>query len=200
MINWPPLLGLILALGAASGCSLTSPRPDPTKYFVLTALPPPAAPPSQANPPVIGLGPVNLPSYLDHSEIVTRSGPNEIDLSDIDRWAGQLDLNFKNVLAHDLGELTGADQVVQFPWYSSADFDYKVEVSVSRFDADKIGNTMLNARWIIREGQGTRVLMARETSLSQQAGGTSTAGEVAALSNDLGGLSQAIASAILQLW
>jgi uncharacterized lipoprotein YmbA len=192
-------MGLLLAAIVASGCALTSPRPDPTKYYVLTALPSPGAPPAAAHPPVIGLGPVNLPGYLDHNELVTRAGPNEIDLSDVDRWAGPLDQNFKSVLARNLGELLGANQVMQFPWYSSSDFDYKIEVNVSRFDADESGNTTLSAKWIIREGHGSHVLMARETDLSQPAGGASAAAEVAALSADLGGLSQAIAGAIVRL-
>src|SRR5208283_2976977 len=119
MSNWQPLMGLVLALGLACGCSLTSTRPDPTKYFVLTALPPAGGAPVSAHPLVIGLGPVNMPGYLDHSELVTRAGPNQVDLSSIDRWAGPLDQNFKGVLARNLAQLIGTDQLVQFPWYST---------------------------------------------------------------------------------
>ena len=193
------LAGLLVALSLACGCSLTSPRPDLTKYYVLTAVNSPAAPPIMSHPPVIGLGPVTLPGYLDHNEIVTRAGPNQLDLSNDDRWAEPVDQNFKNVLARDLGQLIGTDQIVQFPWYGGAKLDYKVELNVSRFDADESGVATLNAKWIIREARGDRVLLARETALTQPAGSTSTGAEVGALSQSVGGLSQAIADAIIQL-
>ena len=193
------LAGLVMALSLACGCSLTSPRPDLTKYYVLTAVNPSAAPPIASHPPIIGLGPVTLPGYLDHNEIVTRAGPNQLDLSNDDRWAEPVDQNFKNVLARDLGQFIGTDQIVQFPWYGGAKLDYKVELNVSRFDADESGVATLNAKWIIREARRNRIMLARETALTQPAGSTSTAAEVGALSQSLGGLSQAIAEAIIQL-
>ena len=70
-----------------------------------------------------------------------------------DRWAEPVDQNFKNVLARDLGQLIGTDQIVHFPWYSDVKLDYKVELNVSRFDADQSGVVTLNAKWIIREAR-----------------------------------------------
>ena len=102
MKRWPLLAGIALAYSALTGgCSLTSPRPDLTKYYVLTAAAEPAQPVANGTL-VIGLGPVMMPGYLDHNEIVTRAGANELDLSEIDRWAEPIDQNFKNVLARDL--------------------------------------------------------------------------------------------------
>ena len=199
MRRWRCLAGFMVAGSMVCGCSLTSPRPDLTKYYVLTAVAAPATPPITSRLPVIGLGPVTLPGYLDHNEIVTRAGPNQLDLSNDDRWAEPVDQNFKNVLARDLGEFIGTDQIVQFPWYGGAKLDYKVELNVSRFDADESGMATLNAKWIIRAGGSDRVLLARETNLTQPAGSTSTGAEVGALSQNLGGLSQAIAAAIIQL-
>jgi len=186
-------------LSLTAGCSITSPRPDLSQYYVLTAIVPPSSTPISRRPPSIGLGPINLPGYLDHNEIVTRVGANQLDLSPTDRWAEPLDQNFKNVIARNLGELVGTDQIVQFPWFSNAKLDYKIELNVSRFDADKSGVVTLNAKWIIRDPRSSRILLVRESALTQQASSTSTAAEVAALSQTLGSLSQAIASAILQL-
>ncbi|HVN63522.1 MAG TPA: ABC-type transport auxiliary lipoprotein family protein, partial [Candidatus Binataceae bacterium] len=78
----------LLAAGALActiaGCSsLLAPRPDPTKFYVLT----PAsettapAPQSSAGEFVLGLGPIKLPAYLDRAEVVTRAVPNRLDLS-----------------------------------------------------------------------------------------------------------------------
>jgi uncharacterized protein len=191
--------GVALALGLAVGCSITSPRPDLSQYYVLTAIAPSAALPVMRHPPAIGLGPINLPGYLDHSEIATRVGPNQLDFSPTDRWAEPVDQNFKNVLARNLGQLIGTDQIVQFPWFSNVKLDYKIELNVTRFDADQSGVVTLNARWIIREARSDRVLLVHEGSLTQPASTTSTAAEVAALSQSLGSLSQAIADAIIHL-
>src|SRR4029077_20509436 len=69
-------LGALL-LGA---CSLLAPR-DRSRFYVLTPLAV-TDPTSSATPPgrrmALGLGPVNVPSYLDRPEIVTRVNPNEL--------------------------------------------------------------------------------------------------------------------------
>jgi uncharacterized lipoprotein YmbA len=199
MSRWRTLAGLALVPVLAAGCSFTSPRPDLSQYYVLTAINPPAVPPVTRHPPAIGLGPISLPGYLDHNEIVTRVGPNQLALSPADRWAEPVDQNFKNVLARNLGQLIGTNQIVQFPWYSNVNLDYKIELNVSRFDADQSGLVTLNAKWIILEPRTGRILLVRESALTQQASGTSTAAEVAALSQSLGSLSQAIAGAVIQL-
>ncbi|HEX4210159.1 MAG TPA: PqiC family protein [Candidatus Binataceae bacterium] len=199
MSRWPTLGGFVLALSLAAACSLTSPRPDLSKYYVLTSVTPATPPPIGRHPPVIGLGPVTLPGYLDHNEIVTRVGPNQLNLSDSDRWAEPVDQNFKNVLARDLGQFLGTDQIIQFPWYSAARLDYKVELNVSRFDADESGVATLNAKWVIRAARDDRVLLARTTAQTQQASSVSTGAEVAALSQSLGVLSQKIADSIVQV-
>lgn len=199
MSRWRTLAGVALALELTVGCSITSPRPDLSQYYVLTTIAGLAAPPVTRRPPAIGLGPINLPGYLDHNEMVTRVGPNQLDLSPTDRWAEPVDQNFKNVLARNLGQLIGTDQIVQFPWYSNAKLDYKIELNVTRFDADQSGLVTLNAKWIIREASNGRILLVHESALTRPASSTSTAAEVAVLSQSLGSLSQAIADAVMQL-
>jgi uncharacterized lipoprotein YmbA len=95
-----------LAALTLGGCF--SPQPDPSKFFVLA----PAATGgansiapaglATSSSPTIGLGPIKLPQYLDRDEVVTRVGPNRLELSDRDRWAEPLADNFKQVLAQDL--------------------------------------------------------------------------------------------------
>src|SRR5471032_997167 len=107
-----PIAMLTIALTA--GCSGLSPRPDPTKYFVLTAIDgnATAQPASSAASNLrIALGPVKLPDYLHHTEVVTRVAPNRLDLSLDDQWAEPLDDNFRRVLAHDLAILIGTSQI-----------------------------------------------------------------------------------------
>src|SRR5664279_3044471 len=51
---------------------------------------------------VIAIGPVRIPDYLDRPQIVTRSGKNELKLSEFDRWAGSLESDVNRVLVEDI--------------------------------------------------------------------------------------------------
>jgi uncharacterized lipoprotein YmbA len=53
--------------------------------------------------PVLGVGPVRLPAYLDRREIVTRAGPARLEVASVDHWAAPLDVLFTSVLAEDAG-------------------------------------------------------------------------------------------------
>jgi len=198
----------VLSLSPAAGCTLLSPRPDPSKFYVLTATAvsqttiPAATTPSRLG---IGLGPVNLPDYLEHLEVVTRVAPNRVELSPVDRWAEPLDDSFRRVLARNLAMLLGTDQVVPFPWYASTRLDYKIELTVERFERDGAGGTLLAAHWVIRDGRSDRLLIARQSNFAQSVGAQTGAGggemerAAAALSADLGDLSKQIAGAVTEL-
>jgi uncharacterized protein len=215
----------ILALPLAGGCSLLPPRPEDTNFYVLTAIPDTSQtePSPIARQLAIGLGPIKFPDYLDHLDVVTRVSTNRVELSSTERWAEPLDESFKRVLARNLGMLLGTDQVIQFPWYPSIKLDYKVEVTVERFERDGSGRTQLVATWLIREGHTDRVLVSRQSNFgattsfsggpgttaptdtagksTESAGtsGTSMDSAAAALSIDLGDLSKQIADALTAL-
>ena len=191
----------MLTVALMAGCSILSPRPDPTKYFVLTAIDSSATTqpaPSAVSNLKIGLGPVKLPDYLHHTEVVTRVAPNRLDLSLDDQWAEPLDDNFRRVLAHNLAILIGTSQIEPFPWYAENAFDYKIEVTVGRFERDASGGTQLAASWIIRNGHNDQVLMTREANFAEVASG-GIGGSAGALSADLGDLSKQIADAVIEL-
>jgi uncharacterized protein len=186
------------AIAMAAGCSILSPRPDPTKFYVLTATSTGAAAPGATSHLVIGLGPVKLPAYLEHAEVITRVAPNRLDLSSTDRWAEPLDDNFRRVLAADLTTLIGTDQVLPFPWDLSTKVDYKLEVNVERFERDSSGGAQLTASWIIRDGHSDRVLLTRRADFTESAG-SGMENSVASLSADLNDLSKQIATAVIDL-
>jgi uncharacterized lipoprotein YmbA len=189
-----------LSMALAAGCSFLSPRPDPTKFYVLTAIA--ATDSTTSTQParnlVVGLGPVKLPDYLAHSEVVTRVASNRLELSATDRWAEPLDESFRRVLARNLATLLGNDQVMPFPWDPSVTLDYKIEVTVEHFERDASGGTQLAASWIIRGGRDNRVLRSGQANFAETAsGGMESA--ATALSADLNDLSKQIADAIIEL-
>jgi uncharacterized protein len=197
-MRWLAAAGIAFICAMNGGCSLTAPRPDLTKYYVLTAISEPNAVSPSNSAPAVGLGPIMMPGYLDHSEIITRIGANELNLSGIDRWAEPVQDNFKNVLARDLSQETGG-QVIEFPWYNTLTLDYKVEIVVSRFDSDQSGDAVLDAKWTIRPGHDGQILFTHLSELRERADGPSTDAKVGALSADVGDLGREIGQAIEQL-
>lgn len=148
----PPRGCRALALTAAllllaAGCS---PKTRPAKFYLLQPLSrtetPAAAP---ASPALIGLGPVEIPAYLDRPQIVTGGGGAQIQLDEFQRWAEPLRDNLTRVLAENLALLLPSSHVRPFPWNRAIVPDYQVEIQVLRFHVDAAGNGELKANWNI---------------------------------------------------
>jgi uncharacterized protein len=197
------VIGAWAWLFVIAGCSILSPRPDRTKFFVLTAVTGAGATgtaPSAANGTsdlVIGIGPIEFPDYLRRPEVVTRTSPTTVEISDVDRWAEPLDSAFARVLSEDLSRLLGTQRMVTYPWYQSNRVDYQVECNVIRFETDSKGGSQLHAQWSIRDGTG-KLLIARESDINDTEAPDDKSPS-ASLSRDLGNLSQQIASQLREL-
>ena len=190
---------VLVGLGCA-GCGTFSPRPDPSRFFTLTAIAQPgtmpAEGPSNSGGVSLGIGPVRLPGYLDRQEIVTRVSQNRVDLSEYDRWAEPLEANFTRVLAQNLSVLLHTDRLVFFPWDLSRRPNYQVTVEVLRFESNTRGEVQLSARWEILDTNKRIPLQAGEAASTRQPTGLSTDASVAALSEAVGDLSRAVANAV----
>jgi uncharacterized protein len=196
----------ILALStimAFSGCSVLAPKPDRTRFILLTSASPGSSNSgeSAAGPALtstaIGLGPVQLPGYLDRPELLIRTSPNGLELSEKDRWAETLADNFRHVLANDLTNLLGTTNIIQYPWYPGTKLDYIVHVQVQRFEADTNRTAELMARWDLRTPQTDQVLASREVHFTRPL--TSLTGDAAAagLSQDVAELASQIGATIM---
>ena len=189
---------VLIIVCTLTGCTTFAPRPDRTRLLLLT----PITPTSSANgiaaeptPVIIGLGPVNLPQYLDRLSLVTRTSPNGIELSNNDQWAEPLSDNFRHVLATDLTSLLPNASIVQFPWYQETKLDYIARVSIERFDTNMAGTAELIGRWELRSKSG-ELLAGHDVQFSERATASTGDAAAAALSTDLGDLARQIASAV----
>ena len=180
-------------------CGLLAPQQGSSRFFILTPVKAGSAGTTGAAQLAVGLGPIRFPDYLKRTQVVTRTGPNSVRVSESDRWAEPLDASFRQVMALNLARLLGTDQVVLFPWYSSTHIDYQVEIDVGRFDTDTAGAAHLVTRWVVRDTRG-RAVISQSSDLTAQ---TPTAGPAAgagALSQVLGELSREIAGVIDQAY
>jgi uncharacterized lipoprotein YmbA len=197
----------LIAFGACAivaGCSVLSPQPDRSEFFILSPVsdragmatkPASTSPDSQLT---VGVGPVDFPDYLRRLPVVTRVAPNRVDLSDERRWAEPLDKNFVRVLSENLAVLLDTQRIEKYPWSLRTKVDYQVEIDVQRFETTSDGQTQLIASWIIRDGQGSKILYASQTTVSAPAGPDGVSAS-AALSGDLATLSKEIALRITEL-
>jgi len=196
---WCALLLVSLSL---AGCGNFSAKPDPSRFFTLTAIAQPVSTPAKDSGNLggvsLGIGPIGLPGYLDREEIVTRVSPNRIDFSEYDRWAEPLDVSFTRVLAQNLSILLRTDRLVFYPWEPNRRPNYQVTVQVVRFESNHRGEVQLSARWEIFDISNiNRIpLRAGESGITRQPTAQSTDASVAALSEALGDLSREIANAV----
>ena len=199
MTNSIAAVALVVVLSLL-GCGTLSPQPDPSRFFTLSALPQPG--PNPPNRPAVspgislGVGPVTLPGYLDRQEIVIRAAPNQLILSENDRWAEPLEDNFARVLSQNIALLLRAEHINAYPWPIDRKPVYQVEIEVLRFETDAEHQAQLSTRWMIRNTTRKDAILYHETRLSRPAQGRSTEASVAALSEALADLSREIAAAI----
>lgn len=195
--RFAPAAAWLLAAAVLSGCgSFFAPRPDPSRFYVLTAT---VEPTGARSPASFGVGPITMPEYLKRATIVTRTLPNEITPSSVDRWGEPLDRAVPRILQEDLRRLLGTDQVVIFPWYVSSRPDLQVAIDFLLFERDANGRVTLAARWEIRDPETGAVLRTGETRTSRDPAGAGTSASVAAQSEALGELGRDAAAALSSL-
>ena len=180
------------------GCTLLAPRPDPSRFFVLSAIPSTSNSAGGGNLS-IGVGPIIVPDYLSRSEMVIRTSATQIRPSQIDIWAEPISLGVTRVLAQNLSVLLGTERIICYPAYAVTRADWQVLVELVHFELDTQNAATLTARWGVRDRRSGKIVVARETNITRPATGPNTADGVAALSATLADLSGAIADQLRQL-
>jgi len=151
-----------------------------------------------AQSPVIGVGPITLPKYLDRPQIVTRASRNQLALGEFDRWAEPLRDNISRVLAENLARLIPTDHLLLQAWPRSVTLDYQVTVEVLQFDGWLGGESTLLARWSILDG-AEHELFNRMVHLHAPTGGRDYEALVVVMNQMIETLSRDIATAIQRL-
>jgi uncharacterized lipoprotein YmbA len=181
---------ILVALVALGACASSS----PPRSYLLSATTPPASF-GHAAGPVVGVGPVAIPDYLDRAPLVLLTGDDEVALSAEHQWAEPLRAGVSRVLAENLSMMIPTDAVPVFPWRTPWTLQYRVTVEILRFEGPLGGPAVLSARWRLLDGNG-RELALRAVHRSETTAGSSHAALVAAQSRLLAGVSRDIAAEI----
>jgi len=194
-VRWSCLI--LGSLVFVAGC-LPSAQTEPAKFYLLRSTSREAAQ-LGTREISIGVGPVDLPQYLDRPQIVTQTAGSELNINEFNRWAERLQDNFTRVMANNIGLLLNTDQVFVFPWGSSVSVDYQVKMEVSEFIGQLGGQSSLAARWSIIGNDGTNVLLTRRSQLYARAPNATYEGLVTAMNRTLTELSREVSDAIRSL-
>jgi len=148
---------------------------------------------------VLGIGPINLPEYLDRPQIMSRTGGNELEYTEFHRWAEPLKDNFARVLGENLSVLIDTNRIYQFPWRRSVGIDYQLEVDVINFEGSLGGDSFLTVRWTLYGKDRGKALILKKSTFKQTATGKDYEAMVSALNQSLDQFSRVVEKAIQSL-
>jgi len=144
----------------------------------------------------VGVGPLNLPAYLDRPHIVTRATEHRLELSEFNRWAEPLKESMLRVLAVNLSNELETTRVFVFPRRRPVvPIEFTVEINVARFDGRLGGEVVLVARWILL-GKEEQLISTKVSIIKEQAAGGDYDSLIKAQNRTLKELSKEIAQAI----
>lgn len=185
-------LGLLLATAVSLGGCFRSTVPD--QFYMMRAVEGSAQAPPSADGPLVGLGPIRIPDYLDRPQIVTAASGQEYRLSEDHRWAERLDENIARVSAQNLARYIPSDRIIPHPWPREPKPDIQVAINIQEMHVDAEGQVRMSALWTLRHGPAPAE--SRRFSCRLPASATDYARMVEVESQCLARLNRDIATAI----
>ena len=117
-------------------------------FYTLSA--PTGATPAQAASNVsVFVGPVSVPESVDRSQMVLRTGANEVDVSEKYRWAEPLKSAVPRVIAETLTRELGTQRVLTSRSAAALPVDYRVAIEIQRFDSSLAEGATIDALWTV---------------------------------------------------
>jgi hypothetical protein len=141
----------------------------------------------------VGVGPLQIPKIIDRPQIVTRIGPNKINVDEFHRWAGSVYEDFLRAVTMNLAALLQSNLVAAFPWEDYFDPDYRIHLQVHQFDGRLGQYAQLDITWTITGREARDVLLVRKSLIREPVQGADYDAFVAAKSRVLATLSRQIA-------
>ena len=159
-----------------TSCSLMKGPSPPPRYYVLSGsrdnkvfskikrL-------SQRDSIEIIVGPVEIPSYLDRNEIVTRLSKDELNVSTTNLWAEPLDVGIERTLALELYQLSEG-RIITYPFSQNTSMEagvkgYRLLVNFYNFECTIDGLCILRGSWNLMDAKTGRSLMERRFFISK---------------------------------
>ncbi len=150
------LAGLLLPL-ILLGCGST----PASKYYLLSAQ---AKKIPSGTSPSVGVGPIEIPEYLNrHAMVYNREG-NRLHIASFERWAEPLDSSILRVIRLNLASTLNTQDVQAFPWNRSSRPEYGIAITILNLDANN-KSAKLIVEWHLSRPQSEETLMRRIDTL-----------------------------------
>jgi uncharacterized lipoprotein YmbA len=193
--------GRLIMMGVLAviiGCAST----QPSKFYILNSIEKQEAQQKVADAMqnvTIEIASIEIPDYLDRSQIVTRSSRSELKVDEFNRWAGSLKENISLVLAENLSLLLSTDRVFVHPRISADSVNYWIHVEIIRLDAIPGDAVTMKALWTISGDHGKKEFITRTSEFTEKISEGSYGMMAVAMSLTFEKLSHEIASEIEKL-
>jgi uncharacterized lipoprotein YmbA len=115
--------------------------------------------------PVLSVGPVLLPAYLDRPQIVSRSDNSRLSLAEFDKWAEPLEDNISRIILSELTRQFKDRKIALVPWRQKTFSAGQLSIAVLQMDNSEQGDAVLVTRWTLT-GPGGNMLVSRIYSLN----------------------------------
>lgn len=184
-------LAAILAVTLLAGCG----KSGATHFYSFSSME--GAPSSQPPCLSLGVGPVEVPAYLDRRSVMVRESENRLALAEFEEWAEPVRDGLSRVLAQNLGVLVCAKPIAVHPWPAGVNPGYQVTVQVQRFDGAPGKEVALEATWSILDKEGGLLVWNRFSD--RKPCGQGYAAMAAAMSGLVSGMSGDIARSLQSL-
>jgi uncharacterized protein len=156
----------------------------PTRFYILSDTPGEGTAPAGAGQ--VTITGVSIPGEIDRPQVVRRVSPNQLSISELDRWAAPLDDTIRRVLADDIARrLPGA----------VAETQRLVSVDIHEFYGDASCNVTLRAAWTLKQAGIQPAAEAIQVPSSGSCPGTLAA----TMSTALGQLSDRILAGVARI-
>lgn len=179
------LLGAVSLVATLGGCS----SPDPVLYTIAPA----AGTVQVAGPPIVLLDRIEIPRYLDRSQIVQSSADYRIDVKSNDWWGEPVSPMLRRILRQELTQRLPRSTVLSESGAVSATPDATIDLDLQRLDQDASGNVVLEAEASLTL-KGRKQPILRSFRFSVPSTQRTSAGEVAAISAAVGQLADGLAA------
>lgn len=168
-----------------AGCS----SPDPVLYTIAPA----AGTVQVAGPPIVLLDRIEIPRYLDRSQIVQSSADYRIDVKSNDWWGEPVSPMLRRILRQELTQRLPRSTVLSESGAVSATPDATIDLDLQRLDQDASGSVVLEAEASLTL-KGRKQPILRSFRFSVPSTQRTSAGEVAAISAAVGQLADGLAA------
>jgi uncharacterized lipoprotein YmbA len=149
LVFLPLLSVMFISLAACIGGTTPSPQ-----FYMLEPIKSLERITGTVKKPIVILSSIRIPHYVDRPQIVTATGQNAYQLSELNRWAESLDHNIRRVLAQNLTTLVPAEVEFSSNPNTAERANFRVSVNILEFHVDPQKQASLKAQWQITRKDG----------------------------------------------